>query len=92
MIVRILGEGQREVPDAEVDALNPLDDALQHALEHGDEAEFRDALTALLTRVREVSAAVPDDALVPSDLVLPGEDSTVEEVTRLLGSEGLIPG
>jgi hypothetical protein len=92
MIVRILGEGQREVPDGEVDALNPLDDALQHALEHGDEGEFREALTALLTRVREVSETVPDDALVPSELVLPGEDSSVEEVTRLLGSEGLIPG
>lgn len=92
MIVRILGEGQRDVPDAEVDGLNPLDDALQHALEHGDDAEFRTALTALLTRVREISTQVPDDALVPSELVLPGGDSSVEEVTRLLGSEGLIPG
>ncbi|MGH8869375.1 MAG: PspA-associated protein PspAA [Actinomycetes bacterium] len=92
MIVRILGEGQREVPDAEVDALNPLDDALAHALEHGDESEFREALTALLDRVRQASTPVADDALVPSDLVLPAADSSVEEVTRLLGEEGLIPG
>ena len=37
MIVRILGEGQLEVPDSEVDALNDLDDAIAHFVraEHG---------------------------------------------------------
>ena len=33
MIVRILGEGQRRVPDSEVEALNALDDTLVAALE-----------------------------------------------------------
>lgn len=92
MIVRILGEGQCDVPDAEVDALNTLDDALQAALDGGDEQQFRAALGALLEAVRAKAAPVPDDALVTSDLVLPGPDATMEEVTRLLGEEGLIPG
>ena len=37
MIVRILGEGQLSVPDAEMTGLNELDDALGEAVESGDE-------------------------------------------------------
>ena len=38
MIIRILSEGQFEVPDAELDGLNELDAALESAVESGDEA------------------------------------------------------
>ena len=92
MIVRILGEGQRDVPDAELDGLNALDDAVQTAVDGGDEARFAESLTALLTRVREVGTPLPDDELVPSDLVLPSSDASLAEVRELLGDEGLIPG
>lgn len=92
MIVRILGEGQRDVPDSEIDALNQLDDDLQAAVEADDDARFRAALVALLDRVRAVGAPLPDDALAPSDLVLPADDAHVDEVRELLGDEGLIPG
>ena len=92
MIVRILGEGQLDVPDGELDGLNTLDDALQAAVDGGDEARFAESLTALLTRVREVGKPVPDEDIVPSDLVLPTADATLTEVRALLGDEGLIPG
>ncbi|HLZ38927.1 MAG TPA: hypothetical protein VKP64_14520 [Mycobacteriales bacterium] len=92
MIVRILGEGQRNVPDSEIDALNQLDDDLQAAVEADDDARFRAALVALLDRVRAVGTPLPDDALEPSDLVLPADDAHVDEVRELLGDEGLIPG
>lgn len=92
MIVRILGEGQLDVPDAQVDALNALDDELQVGLDAGDEARFRTALNSLLARVKDMGDPVPDDALVPSDLVLPGPDASMDEVRALLGEEGLIPG
>lgn len=92
MIVRILGEGQVDVPDAELDALNELDDALQNACEGGNEEDFTQALTALLSRVREVGRSVPDEEIVPSDLVLPSSDASLAEVRELLGDEGLIPG
>ena len=92
MIVRILGEGQLDVPDAELDALNALDDAVQAAVDGGDDARFGEALAALLTRVREVGRPLPDDEIVPSELVLPSSDASLSEVRELLGDEGLIPG
>jgi hypothetical protein len=92
MIVRILGEGQLDVSDDELDALNTLDDAVQTACDGGDEAQFASSLTALLERVRAVGRPVPDEEIVPSDLVLPSSDATLAEVRELLGDEGLIPG
>lgn len=92
MIVRILGEGQRDVPDEQVDALNGLDEELQAGLDSSDEPRFRTALNSLLDAVRGMGEAVPDDMLVPSDLVLPGPDASMDDVRALLGEEGLIPG
>ena len=64
MIVRILGEGQLEVPESAVSELNELDGALEAAVEHNDEAAFRPALAALLARVREVGS--PTDGRRPA--------------------------
>ena len=92
MIVRILGEGQVDVPDGELDSLNTLDDALQAAVEGGDEQQFTQSLVALLSRIREVGRPLPDEEIVSSDLVLPSADASLAEVRELLGDEGLIPG
>jgi len=92
VIVRILGEGQVDVPDGELDSLNSLDDALQAAVEGGDESQFTQSLVALLSRVREVGRPLPDEEIVSSDLVLPSADASLAEVRELLGDEGLIPG
>jgi PspA-Associated protein len=92
MIIRILGEGQFEVADHTVEALNGPDEQLQVAVDGGDELGFRSALREMLSMVREFGERTPDDFLGPSDLVLPAEDSTLEEVRALLGEEGLIPG
>jgi len=92
MIVRILGEGQLEVPDSAVDELNKLDVALEKAVERDDEAAFRPALEALLAKVREVGSATKPDELKPSELIIPQPDATMEEVRKLLTDEGLIPG
>ncbi|WP_405013690.1 hypothetical protein [Kitasatospora sp. NBC_01539] len=94
MIMRVMGEGQFEVAASHLDRLNRLDDDLLKALESGDEARFRAALAGLLGAVREYGTPLPDDALEPSDLILPGSDATIDEVNRLLRTEGdgLIPG
>jgi CBS domain-containing protein len=92
VIVRILGEGQRRVDDAVVAGLNALDDELVAAVDAGDDEAFRAALSALLDKVREVGAPLPDDEIMPSDLVLPTPDASLAEVRELLGDEGLIPG
>ena len=92
MIVRILGEGQFDVPDEKLDTLNELDRALEAAVEAGDVDSFGRALAALLAGVR--SAAVPHEAgtLDTSDLILPPTDASLEEVRDLLSGDGLIPG
>ncbi|MGH3320648.1 MAG: PspA-associated protein PspAA [Streptosporangiaceae bacterium] len=92
MIVRIMGEGQFKLDDAELDDLNALDDALQRAVETEDEKTFRSVLSALLDRVRETGKPLPMDSLEPSDLLLPPADASVEDVREMLGDEGLIPG
>jgi len=92
MIVRILGEGQFDVPDDALDRLNQADDALVAAIESGDEDGFRRCLVDLHAAVHEVGTALPADHLGPSDLALPADDATLAEVRDLLGDEGLVPG
>jgi hypothetical protein len=92
VIVRILGEGQLEVPESAADELNELDTAVESAVERGDEAAFGPALAALLARVREVGSPVKADDLRPSELILPQADATMADVRKLLTDEGLIPG
>lgn len=92
MIVRVLGEGQFDVPDDALDRLNQADDALVAAIEAGDEAGFARCLADLHAAVHEVGTPLPADHLGPSDLALPAGDATLAEVRDLLGDEGLVPG
>jgi hypothetical protein len=86
-----MGEGQLEVGDGDLAALNKLDGELEAAIESGDEVTFRSALHALLDNVRQVGKNLPADSLEPSELILPPADSKMEEVQAMLGDEGLIP-
>ncbi|MFF2516747.1 hypothetical protein [Streptomyces sp. NPDC058086] len=92
MIVRIMGEGQVRLDDSHLTELNKLDDELLAEMESGDEAGFRRTLSTLLDSVRRLGAPLPDEALEPSDLILPSPDATLEEVRAMLTDEGLIPG
>ncbi|GHC63677.1 PspA-associated protein PspAA [Streptomyces cinnamoneus] len=92
MIVRIMGEGQVKVADRHFAELNALDDQLLAEVEGGDEAGFRRTLGALLDAVRRIGEPLPDDALEPSELILPAPDATLADVRELLGDDGLIPG
>ncbi len=92
MIVRILGEGQLEVADDQLETLNELDRAVESTIESGDEAGFRAALTALLDGVRRTGTPLSDDSLEDSDLILPPPDATIDDVRHLLEGDGLIPG
>jgi hypothetical protein len=92
MIVRILTEGQLEVPDSEIDELNELDNKVLQTCQDKDADAFRAALDTLLARVREIGKPVPLDRLVESDFVLPMADATLEEVEAMMSDEGLIPG
>ena len=92
MIVRIMGEGQVDLTEADLDLLNSYDDALERAIESGDEATFRKALHDLLERVREDGEPLAPDTLKPSEFILPHADASMEEVREMLQDDGLIPG
>lgn len=92
MIVRILGEGQFDISDDRLDQLNELDNQLLGAIDKNDEEAYKQSLSQLLDDVRGSAQPVPDDYLGPSDCVLPGADTSLEEVRELLSDEGLIPG
>lgn len=86
MIVRILGEGQYELRDEELAPLEELDHQLNTAIEGGDEGAFHQALEGLIAKVRQ-GTELPASTIVPSDLTVPSEGSTLEELRRLLSEE-----
>jgi hypothetical protein len=92
VIVRILGEGQYDVGDDQLDRLNELDSAVETAVEAGDEDALASALTALHDAVRSHGSAHDPESLDESDLILPPSGATLDEVRELLGDDGLIPG
>lgn len=84
MIVRILGEGQYELDAAAMARVERLDATLSQALGAEDEAWFAKALDALLAEVRGGGHRLDPGTLVPSDLAVPAEGSTIDEVRALL--------
>ncbi|MER5192797.1 PspA-associated protein PspAA [Streptomyces sp. NPDC002755] len=92
MIVRIMGEGQWTLADSHLVELNTLDDELLAEMESGDEDGFHRTLGGLLDAVRRLGEPLPDDALEPSELILPAPDASLEEVREMLSDDGLIPG
>jgi hypothetical protein len=92
VIVRILGEGQYDLSEDAVAALNDLDARVEAAIEAGDDAAFHEALASLLDGVRTAGVAHDADSLDSSDLILPMSDATLAEVKDMLSDEGLIPG
>ncbi len=92
MIIRIMGEGQLKLEDSAIDELNKLDAQLEKAVDQNDEAAFGSALSSLLAKAREVGVALAPDAIEPSELILPRDGATIEEVRELLTDGGLIPG
>jgi 23S rRNA A2030 N6-methylase RlmJ len=91
MIVRISGEGQFDLADSEAERLNELEQAVVAAVEAGDEDAYTSALAALIDHVRAAGSEVPDDALEPSQVILPPSDTTLAEAAAEFSGEGLIP-
>ena len=91
MIVRIFGEGQYELPDGALAAMDELDEEVEAALDAGDEQRFRELYGRLLADIREAGTPLAPDDLRTSELMLPSAESTLEEVTRDLQGHHLLP-
>ena len=88
MIVRILGEGQFEVADAEREVLHGLEAGLNAAVDGDDEAAFAAALATVIAEVRRAGTPLPADSFTSSDLVVPFSDATLEETKAMLAEPG----
>ncbi len=91
MIVRISGERQFELPDADAERLNDLDNRAVAAAETGDEAGFDRLWQQMLELVEADGRAIPDDELVESDVILPPRDISFSEAAGEFTGDGLIP-
>jgi hypothetical protein len=92
VIVRIATEGQYDVAEADVAALNELDNAAVTACQAGDGSDFAGVYAQLVEFVRSNGTKLDDDELLGSDIILPPPDLSVEEARVAFQGEGLIPG
>jgi phage shock protein A len=90
IVVRISGEDQYRLNIAERPQLEPLDSVLSKAIESQDAAAYAKALSDLLNFVRSHGSTLPAESLLASDVVLPSEDMTLEEATKLLSDGGTV--
>ncbi len=91
MIVRISGEGQFKLPDADAERLNELDNSAVAAVDEGNEERFQELWKEMLSLVESDGEVVSDDELVESDVILPPRDISFEEAAGEFTGEGLIP-
>jgi hypothetical protein len=91
VIVRILSEGQYELPDDQMERLNELDNQLVTVCEGGDETQFDDLWGQMIELVRSAGRPIDDDELIGSDVIPPPADTTLAEAAADFTGEGLIP-
>jgi hypothetical protein len=91
VIVRIATEGQFELSQSDYEAVNDLDNRCVEAVEAGDEEQFRQLFGELIATVREKGRKLGDDELVHSDVILPPEDTDLDEAKLEFTGEGAIP-
>ena len=92
MIVRILGEGQFELSDEAVPALNELRRRPRGGRRGRRRGRLRRRARRAARRVRTQGTPLPVDSLDESDAILPPADASIAEVRELLSDDGLIPG
>lgn len=79
MIVRIMADNQYRLADDLTGEIEQLDDQLVAALDADDRAHFQATLNSLIDFVQRNGHLVAPDELVPSDLMVPAADMTLDE-------------
>ena len=90
MIVRISGTGQFELDDAAVRRLDELDTELTQALRGRERERFHQVLHDTIEFVQSSGSVVPADRVVPSQVIIPPEDISLEDAERFFSDEGLM--
>jgi hypothetical protein len=91
MIVRISGEDQYRLADADAEELKRLENAVAAIVDSGREDGFAEAYGALLEFVRTSGTPIAEDEIETSDHILGPPDLTFQEASTEFTGEGLIP-
>jgi hypothetical protein len=91
MIVRILNGGQYRVDAALFDRLNEIDNRIVEAVAKNDEKRMKELLGEMLAVVKRNGKPIDAREIVPSDVILPPDDLTMDEAVNIFAGSGLIP-
>ena len=92
MIVRILGEGQFRLDDNQIDKVNKIDNQIVDHVQKSNKAEFRRDLAKFISTVKELGEPLDPVEIIPSDIIIPPEDLSLEEARKVFCGDGLIKG
>ena len=93
-IIRVLGQGQFSVDSETLRKLNSIDNSIVRKLETENltDQEFKLKMEQLEEIVTKKGKLLDPNVIVSSDIILPGNDLTIEEANKFFHGEGIIPG
>jgi hypothetical protein len=93
-IVRIMGEGQFVVDDKTLNRLNKIDNSLVQLVSNDrsdNNTEFKKRLLELVDIVEQNGKRLDPKRIIPSDIILPSLDLSIDEAKKLFKGDGVIP-
>ncbi|WP_292469002.1 hypothetical protein [Methanolobus sp.] len=89
MIIRIVGEGQYEVPSALFDELNAIDNKIVDLVSQDNKEEYNNELSKLISMIKSSGKQLDDVDIVESDIIVPPGDLTFEEAKDIFTGVGI---
>jgi len=89
MILRIMGEGQYQVPESLCNELNKIDNRIVALVSEGKAEEFRKELAKLISKIKEKGEAIDAKEILKSDITVPPEDLSFEEAKAVFKGSGI---
>jgi RNAse (barnase) inhibitor barstar len=89
MIIRIVGEGQYEVPGALFDELNAIDNKIVDLVSQDNKEEYNNELSKLISMIKSSGKQLDDVDIVESDIIVPPGDLTFEEAKDIFTGVGI---
>lgn len=90
MIIRIMGEGQYRVDSCLLDDLNKIDNRIVEHVGKGDLKKFKKDLDQMISTIKEKGEPLDPVEILPSDIIVPPENLTLDEARRVFSGQGLI--
>ncbi|SES66451.1 hypothetical protein SAMN04488587_0424 [Methanococcoides vulcani] len=90
MIIRIMGEGQFEVPGSLFDELNIIDNRIVDLVGKENEADYRTELSRLINVIKSNGKQLDDASIVESNIIVPPEDLSLQEAKEIFTGSGLL--